>query len=133
MTAGWKEFNPSVKDIDKKKTDIKRILMPLTGIIRLYALREGITSFSSIDRILELYEADRIDARLLHDAIRAWKDLTSMRLTHQASMINRGKDPDNIIDFRAETAEQAFLARQAVLTVNNLVLKAGSDFYTDTI
>ena len=133
MTAGWKRFNPSVKDIDKKKTDIKKILMPLTGIARLYALREGIGSFSTIDRLLALYEAERIDARLLHDAIRAWKDLTSLRLTHQASLISRGKDPDNILDFRAESAELAFLAKQAVLTINDLLLKAGSDFYTDTI
>ncbi len=133
MASGWKQFNPSVRDLERKNTDIKRLIMPVTGIIRLYALKEGISNFSTIDRILELYSRGKLDHRLLYDTLTAWKDLTSIRLSHQASCINNGKDPDNLVDFRMQAREMLHNAEQAVLSVNNLVLKALNDFYVETI
>ncbi len=53
--------------------------MPLTGIIRLYALKYGIEGFSTIERIIGLYSGNFIDHILLRDSIRAWNDLTSLR------------------------------------------------------
>ena len=133
MASGWKQFNPSIRDLERKKTDIKKLIMPVTGIIRLYALKEGISDFSTIDRIIELYSTEKYDHRLLYDTITAWKDLMSVRLTHQALCINKGIDPDNLVDFRMEARELFHNAEQAVESVNNLVLKALSDFYVDTI
>jgi signal-transduction protein with cAMP-binding, CBS, and nucleotidyltransferase domain len=133
MTSAWKQFNPSVHLLSDGKTDIKKILMPLTGIIRLYALKYGIKGFSTIERILELYSGKCLDYHLLRDTIRAWKDLTSLRLSHQASCINKGIEPDNIVDFQIIESEFHYFAEQAITTINNLMLKAGNDFYTETI
>ncbi|MBN1143886.1 MAG: hypothetical protein JXA72_05660, partial [Bacteroidales bacterium] len=85
------------------------------------------------ERILELHEGKYMDYHLLRETIRAWKDLTSMRLSHQASNIHKGIDPDNIIDLQVLHADMAGYASQAIVTVNNLMLKAGTDFYVDTI
>ena len=55
MATAWKPFTPSLHNTPEGKTDLKRILMPLTGIIRLYSLRYGITGYSTIERIIELH------------------------------------------------------------------------------
>ncbi len=133
MAASWKPFRPSLANTSEGKTDIKRILMPLTGIIRLYSLKYGVTGYSSIDRILGLYSFKHLDDILLRETIRAWRNLTSLRLSHQASCINNGTDPDNIIDFKIASPDLQYFAVQSIATIDNLLLKTGSDFYTTTI
>ena len=133
MAEALKPFNPSVTKLTDKRTDIKKLLIPLTGIIRLYALKNGITSYSTLQRILELYSAKSLDYKMLHESVRAWKDLTSLRLSHQASCILRGDEPDNIIDFQLVDGDLHCYAEQAITIINNLMLKTGNDFYTSTI
>ncbi len=133
MASAWKQFNPSLTQLTSGNTDVKKILMPLTGIIRLYSLKNGINGFSTLERILGLYSGNHLDKQLLHDSIRAWKDLSSVRLTHQASCIARESEPDNIIDFLMVNSDMRYFTEQAIRTINDLMLKASSDFYTTPI
>ena len=133
MAAAWKQFTPPINIRSDRKTDVKKLIMPLTGIIRLYALKYAIEGFSTIDRIIQLYSGRFIEYNLLQNSIRAWKDLTSLRLAHHITCINEGKEPDNIVDFHLFNSEMLCNAEQAVSTINELVLKAGQDFYVKTI
>ena len=133
MISAWKQFNPSANILSGSNTDIKRLLMPLTGIVRVYALKYGINGLSTFERIIDLYSANHLDHLLLFETLRAFKDLTSIRLNHQLNCINAGKDPDNVVDFNLINRDLLLFAEQAVTTINNLMLKAGSDFYTATI
>ena len=133
MAAGWERFSPSLHNISEGETDIKKILMPLTGIIRLYSLKHVINGFSSIERIIELYSGKHLDVTLLRETIKAWKDLTTLRLIHQASCVSNGTEPDNIIDLHIVSGDLVYFAERSVITVKSLLLKAGSDFYTVTI
>jgi len=133
MAAAWTQFTPSLHNSPEGKTDIKRILMPLTGIIRLYSLRNGIMGYSSIERILELYSGHYLDEQMLRETIRSWKDLTSIRLSQQALDINSGIEPVNTVDFNLGNNDLHFSAEQAVKTISNLLLKAGNDFYSKII
>jgi signal-transduction protein with cAMP-binding, CBS, and nucleotidyltransferase domain/PAS domain-containing protein len=133
MVVAWKQFNPSVSLLSGETLDIKKLLMPITGIVRLYALKYGINGFSTLERILELHAGKHLDYHLLRETIRAWKDLTTLRLMHQASCIHKGIEPDNIIDLHVVHADLVSFTSQAIVTVNNLMLKAGTDFYADTI
>jgi CBS domain-containing protein len=133
MASAWKPFSPSLSNTPEGKTDIKRILLPLTGIIRLYSLRYGISGFSSIERILELYSEKYLDDKLLRESVRAWKNLTSLRLSHQASCISKGIEPDNLIDFQIVNNDLKYFAENSVAAINNLMLKAESDYHADTI
>jgi CBS domain-containing protein len=131
LASAWKQYTPSINVKSDKKTDIKRLIMPLTGVIRLYALKYGIAGFSSIERILDLYSGNYIDYTLLRDLIRAWKDITSIRLNQQAACISAGMEPDNQVDLRSVNMEYLCYVEQAVLTIKNLMLKASNDFYTE--
>jgi len=133
MALAWKQFNPSPALLSSGRTDIKKILMPLTGIIRLYALKHGIEGLSTPDRIIELYSGNFLDHKILRETLKAWKDLSSIRLSHQALCINKATDPDNIIDFRFTDYESRSFAGQAISNINNLMLKAGTDFYTEIL
>lgn len=133
VASAWKQF-ATVTDLRmERKADIKRLIMPLTGIIRLYALRHGVKGFSTTERIIDLYSEDLLDHNMLRNAIKAWKDLTSLRLIRQAECLKGGVEPDNIIDFRLVNYDLVSYAEQAAETVNELMLKAGTDFFTDQI
>ena len=133
LSMALKQFNPSHSILSEETTDIKRILMPLTGVIRLYALKYGLEGLSTADRILELHAGKHISPELLRDVLRAWKDLSYIRLSHQASCINSGREPNNRVDFRVRYADMQFLAARAIDDINNMVLKAGNDFHSVTI
>ncbi len=133
LSAALKPFNPTVTNLSGKKTDIKKLLIPLTGIVRLYTLRNGIDSFPTIERLLALYSEGSLDFRILNESIRAWKDLTKLRLSHQIMCINKNTEPDNTVDFSLTDNGIHVYAEQAIVTINDLMLKAGNDFYTSSI
>jgi signal-transduction protein with cAMP-binding, CBS, and nucleotidyltransferase domain/PAS domain-containing protein len=133
MSVALQDFNPSQSFLTENPADVKRLIMPLTGIIRLYALRHGLKGLSTADRIMELHVEKRINHTLLLEALKAWEDLASIRFTRQADCIIAGADPDNIVDFSLTYAHLHPFAARAVETINNLMLMAGNDFYSVTI
>lgn len=133
MTAALKEFNPSQSLLAENAVDMKRLIMPLTGIIRMYALRHGLEGLSTTDRIMGLHEGNHISRPLLLDALRAWNDLSSIRFIRQTDCLSGGSEPDNMVDFRIEYAHLHPFAARAVETINNLMLKAGNDFHAENI
>jgi PAS domain-containing protein len=133
MVSALKTFSPSLNKVGTGSTDIKKILMPLTGIVRLYALKHGIEGFSTMERIAMLHGKNHLDPGLLRVTARAWKDLTEIRLIHQSECLDKGRDPDNIIDLdNSDDCSKAAFG-QAVSEVKNLMLKAGTDFFTDIV
>lgn len=133
MAAAWKQFSPLVSTIPSGKSDIKKMLMPLVGISRLYALRHSVQTCSTIERLIELHSGDNLDQKIMHDSIKAWKDLTSIRLAHHINCMNRGEDPDNYVDFHALSSDSSYFAGRALVSINNLLLKAGNDFYLESL
>lgn len=133
MTNALKIHNPSVSLLSTDNLDVKKILLPLTGVIRLYSLKYLIKSLSTPERIIELYSVKKFDVKLLRDALGAWKNLTAIRLYHQAICITNGKEPDNLVDFQVLGKDFRYFTGQTIRTVNNLLLKAGNDFYNESI
>ncbi|MBN1108703.1 MAG: PAS domain-containing protein, partial [Bacteroidales bacterium] len=133
VALAWKQFSPSASTVAQGKVNIKKLLMPLTGFVRLYALKNALTVLSTPDRILELYSTQHFDVNLLREVLKAWRDLTMIRFYQQASSISRGIEPDNIIDLNIAEHDFNSFVQNAVFAINDLMLKAGTDFYTDII
>jgi PAS domain S-box-containing protein len=133
MSVALKDFNPSQSIFSEDTTDIKRLIMPLTGIIRLYALRHGLTGLSTTERIMGLHEGKYLSHTLLLDALKAWNELASIRFARQADCLVTGTEPDNLVDFRIAYSHLQPFAASAVETINNLMLKTGADFHSVTI
>jgi len=133
MAAALKQFNPSATRPAGGNTDVKKLLLPLTGVIRLYSLKYGIGGYSTVERIISLDSGNYLDQQLLYKALKAWKDLTFLRLSHQASCIHMESEPDNLVDFFTVNHEMRYFAEQAIDAINDLLLKSGIDFYAGTL
>lgn len=131
LTNAWKPFQPSASSIAYAKVDLKRLIMPLTGMVRLYALKYGTDALSTTERLRILYRDGHIDYRLMSSLLRAWKNLTAIRILSQASAIKEGREPDNTADLRSHP-ELKMQAEDAIDQINTLMLKAYNDFHTGT-
>jgi len=133
MTSAWKSLHPSSVSLESEKTDVKKLMMPLTGIIRLYSLKNGINAHSTNARTIALFEGKYFSISLLRDSLKAWRDLSFLRLSHQVSCILENREPDNNINFTLAGTDAIYRAGMAVTAVSNLILKAGNDFYANEI
>jgi len=98
MASALKVLKPSAGNLESEKTDIKKLMMPLTGTIRLYSLKHGINAYSTTARIIALHEAGHLNLTFFRDLIRAWRDLSQIRLSHQVRCLINGRNPDNTVD-----------------------------------
>lgn len=130
MALALKTLSPALNK-SSAGADLKKILMPLTSVIRLYALKHGTGGYSTMERLALLYRGNHLDTGLLRISARAWDDLTSMRLAHQSACIDNGIEPDNTVDLSLAGKCHYAVADRSVATVRELMLKAGTDFMTD--
>lgn len=131
-TNAWKVFQPSAASLLSDTVEIKKLIMPLTGMVRLYALRHGIEALSTAGRLRVLYNGGHIDLKTMVSLIRAWKNLSLIRLTGQAAAIIEGREPENKVDLRL-MPEMMITAESAVNEIINLMQKAYNDFYASAV
>lgn len=133
MAAAWKVFKPSDDIFTKDSVDIKKIMMPLTGLVRLYSLKHAIKANSTSCRLTEMFESKHLDLVFMRDMLNALKDLMQIRLTIQAHNITIGKEPGNSLTSTSATPDDLYRISRAIRAINDLMLKAGSEFYVTTI
>ena len=78
--------------------DIKKAMLPLTDHARIYGLSKGVNSTNTLERISELDKLGAYRGATASDAKDACEFMTGIRLRHQIDCINKGEEPDNIID-----------------------------------
>lgn len=129
MVSAWSAFQPpQIKEI-AGNMDIKRLLMPLTGIVRLYSLKYGLGKYSTHSRILDLYRENHFSQAILRSTLFALRELSSVRLGHQADCINNGAEPDNRIDLSLASEHTLFVISRSADYIRDLMLKAATDFH----
>jgi PAS domain S-box-containing protein len=133
LASALKHFQPSPIREGSGITDIKRIMMPLTGLIRMYTLKYGINEYSTTARILALHNGEFFDSGMLRETMKSLKFLSKIRLRHQAECIYGDKDPDNLIDFSLTGENNLYFVNNSIECINNLMLKASNDFYVNEI
>jgi CBS domain-containing protein len=133
LASAIKQFRPATIREGSGLTDIKRISFPLTALIRLYSLKYGIMEYSTTSRILALHAGEYFDTAMLRDTLKSLKYLSAIRFHHQAQCIINDREPDNHIDFSLTGENSLYFTNLAIESINNLMLKAGIDFYTNDI
>jgi CBS domain-containing protein len=71
--------------------------VPIIDIARIHAMRAGVRSANTRDRLIEAHHAGVISARGMHDLIDAFEFLSIVRLKHQSRQIKLGQRPDNFL------------------------------------
>lgn len=127
-TMAWMPFDPDHSALEGEKMDIKKILMPFTGLIRMYSLKNKIEAFSSIERIIQLQSQEVLDRKEMFDYIQSWKDLTRLRLLAQAGRPLEDNGSGNEVFLNSGIFETHQIISKAIKQVNNLMLKAKTGF-----
>jgi len=133
MAEAWMNFAPGSGYKPEKTTDIKKLLLPLTGIIRLYSLKQGISDLSTPERTISLMELFPAGRTIFRETLRSWKNLSTIRLMSQAISILNSGEPVNTVNLKDAGEEYIFLTARAVEGIKELMLKASNDFYVKSI
>jgi signal-transduction protein with cAMP-binding, CBS, and nucleotidyltransferase domain/PAS domain-containing protein len=133
LVSALKNFQPAAVREGSGITDIKRVIMPLTGLIRLYTLKHGINDYSTTSRILALHSGEHFDTGILRETLKSLRYLSTIRFYHQAECINNGSEPDNQIDFSLSGENKLYSVNLAIKAINNLMIKASIDFHYETL
>jgi len=113
---------------DSNLVDIKKLLMPVAGFARLYALKALITETNTLNRLEGLRNSEDMPENLINEITEAYGILMKTRLKLQTSCLTEGKDPSNILDINQLTAIEQTTIRKVLSLINDLATKVKLDF-----
>jgi CBS domain-containing protein len=83
----------------KNTLDLKeKSMVQFVDFARALSLRHGIQETNTLDRLRLLARGGYVSEDLVAEAAWAYEFLMQLRLVHQLSLINQGKEPNNFID-----------------------------------
>ncbi len=88
------KYKPSFED---NKLNLKKVMLPLVGYIRIYALKHNVWSTNSIERLENLVERNEMDEIRYCEIENMFNTVMLMRIRNQVQKIMRNDPADNII------------------------------------
>jgi PAS domain S-box-containing protein len=122
------------KIIDKEHSggqvnlDIKKVLLPITSFIRLYALYHEVEATNSLDRISQLYQNEHISKDMYEELVLSHNYLMQLRFRFQSVNILQGQKPDNMVDIKNLTHIEVSTIKKIFGEITNLQTKLSFDF-----
>lgn len=113
---------------DQINLDIKKILLPITGFIRLYALKYKLQETNSLSRIKQLYLQQVINKSMYDELVLSYNYLMQIRFRFQAMSILRNQTPDNMVDINKLTHIEIATIKKIFGEISNLQTKINFDF-----
>jgi signal-transduction protein with cAMP-binding, CBS, and nucleotidyltransferase domain len=108
--------------------DLKKILLPVTTFIRLYAIREKLVSTGSMERARKLHKRSKIDATTLEELSESFNFLTYLRIKNQAHNISRNESPENTMRLGNLSQVEALTLKKLLSDIAALQTRLGSEF-----
>jgi len=133
MTATWMPYAPDKHYNPEGPTNLKTLLMPLTGIVRLYALANNVRSSGTTDRIIALFKSGVFNRNMTETLLQAWEFLSFTRLQHQARQLREGQVPDNLPDMKMLSPYAKLDMEQAMNGIESLQQQAELAFQARTL
>ncbi|MDZ7738028.1 MAG: DUF294 nucleotidyltransferase-like domain-containing protein [Bacteroidales bacterium] len=113
---------------DSNIVDVKKLLMPVTGFARIYALKLGISHTGTILRLESMKESKAVQDQLLDEIIQSYKTLMAFRLTKQVRQVIEGEEPGNALDVNSLTDIEKSTLKKVLSVINDIMIKLKSDF-----
>ena len=108
--------------------DIKKLLMPVIGFARLYALRALVPETNTLTRLEKLRNSEDMPDDLVDKITEAYGILMEARLRAQLNFFVKGKSPSNVLDVNQLTDIEQTTIRKVLLLINDLATKVKLDF-----
>ncbi|MFP3860288.1 MAG: DUF294 nucleotidyltransferase-like domain-containing protein [Bacteroidales bacterium] len=113
---------------DENNIDIKKILLPVTGFIRVYALQNKLNETNSLLRLMQLYEQKIINKSMYDELLQSYNFLMYQRLRFQSQCILNDKAPDNKINIDELTHIEVTTLKKVLNEISNFQSKLNFDF-----
>lgn len=113
---------------DSNIIDIKKLLLPVSGFARIYALKLGVKQTGTIQRLERMKKDKAVQEQLLDEIIQSYKTLMSFRLSNQARQVMEGREPDNNLDVNSLTDIEKSTLKKVLTVINDIMITLKSDF-----
>jgi PAS domain S-box-containing protein len=113
---------------DDRSMDMKKILLPVSSYIRLYALRSGVRVTNSRHRAQMLLEKNIFSDSLFEELTQAFDFITHLRIRSQAARISRDEVPGNTTDMRQLKQIEILTLKKHLHNICGLQTRLSGDF-----
>jgi PAS domain S-box-containing protein len=108
--------------------DLKKILLPVTSYIRLYAIREKLAVTGSIERATLLLEKGIFDPSLFDELTQTFDFITLLRLRNQAESIASNENPDNTLELNQLDRIEIMILKKHLQDIAGLQTRLSGEF-----
>ncbi len=113
---------------DSNIVDTKKLLLPVTGFARIYALKLMIGETNTLTRLEHLRGEKSLSDSFLDETVQAYTKLMNLRLSQQVSQVMSGEEPGNTIDVNKLTDIERSTLKKVLGVINEIIIKLKSDF-----
>ncbi len=113
---------------DHINLDIKKIIFPIVGFIRLYALHSQLEESNTLTRLKQLNIQKVITTSMFDELVLSYNYLMHLRFRFQAKSILENRLPDNIIDLNMLTHIEVVTLKKIFSEISDLQTKLNFDF-----
>ncbi|MEF8811345.1 MAG: DUF294 nucleotidyltransferase-like domain-containing protein, partial [Bacteroidales bacterium] len=113
---------------DENIISMKKILLPVTGLIRIYALQNKVNETNSVLRLKQLYEQKVLNRSLYEELLQSYNFLMYQRLRFQSISILNNTAPGNDIDVGQLTHLEVSTLKKVFNEISNFQEKLNFDF-----
>lgn len=113
---------------DEINLDVKKVILPIIGFIRIYALKNQINETNSLARVRHLFQKKVIDKSMYEELVLSYNYLMQIRFRFQASGITQNLQPNNLVDIKKLTHIEVATIKKILSEISNLQTKLNFDF-----
>lgn len=113
---------------NKSYFDIKKVLMPIVGITRLYCLKNNIFEQNTLKRLDKLYEKSIFTYETYNEIKQHYEFLMMLRLKNQLNAINNNKVPNNYINPKDLTDFERTILKKIFSQISNFQSAVNAEF-----
>jgi signal-transduction protein with cAMP-binding, CBS, and nucleotidyltransferase domain len=113
---------------DHINLDVKKILLPVAGFIRLYALHNKLDETNSLSRLRQLYTRKVINKSMYDELVLSYNYLMHLRFRFQTASLLENRAPDNIIDISKLTQIEVATIKKIFGEISDLQTQLNFDF-----
>ena len=128
MAQSVMKMKPQASGTGATMLDLKKLLLPLTTFIRLYAIREKLSESNSMIRAEILRDREVLDQSTYEELSYAFNYVTYLRIKGQANSIAHNDAPLNVIDPGGLNRFESTLMKKVLSDISGLQTRLNSEF-----
>lgn len=108
--------------------DIKRVLLPITNFVKLYALKNKLSETNTLHRLEQLTAKGEIQQALYNEVALAHNYLMGLRFRTQIRALNENRKPNNHIEINLLTDIEKSTLKKIFSVIADIQSKLSADF-----